>query len=248
MIFVKDSESFYYKVNKNNGHYYLSIQTKIEDKQKGRLKIIFRPLRIRAEIQNIDISPLTNIYSSHKIEPKLNFEISDKDIDQLNFTYESDFDTTTETKKVESDGKIKFDGAVLPKGNKIWYPFDTYNAEITVEPPLLMNEEKNLDPLLGNDFEGNLQINSNKINIFIQRSVKTKLKYFLRLIGFILIFSIAIIFKQPDFTFIGLLISLLLPWYFINNMGYFNSFGSLSSIITLIISLWIFINRNILIK
>lgn len=248
LIFVKDSESFYYKVNKNNGHYYLSIQTKIEDKQKGRLKIIFRPLRIRSEIKNIDLSPLTNIYSSYKIEPKLNFEISDKNIDQLNFTYESDFDTTTKTKQVESDGMIKFDDAVITKGNKIWYPFDTYNAEITVEPPLLIYEEKNLDMLLGNDFEGKLQIDNNKIDIFIQRNVKSKIEYLLPLIALIILFGCAIISKQPVFTYIGLFIGQFSLWYVIKHPGYLNSFGSLISIITLIISLWIFINRNALLK
>ncbi|MCJ7650955.1 MAG: hypothetical protein MUP85_20275 [Candidatus Lokiarchaeota archaeon] len=248
LIFVKDSESFYYKVNKNNGYYYLSIQTKIEDKQKGKLKIIFRPLRIRAEIKNIDTLPLTNIYSSLKIKPELNFEISSKDIDQLNFTYKSDSNTITKNKKLESDGKIRFDEPVLTEGNKIWYPLDSYNAEITVEPPLLINEEKNLDMIIESDFEGNLQINNNKIDISIQRSVMAKLKYFLPLISLILLFGIAIISKQPVFAFVGLFIGQFSLWYFIKNPGYFNSFGSLVSIITLIISLWIFINRNVLIK
>jgi len=248
LIFVKDSGSFYYKVNKNDGHYYLSIQTKIEDKQKDKLKIIFRPLRIRAEIKNIDVAPLTGIYSSLKIQPELNFEISDKNIDQLNFTYESDFSTRTKTKNLESDGTIKFDEPVLTEGNKIWYPFDSYKAEITVEPPLLINEEKNLDVILGNDFEGNLQINNNKIDIFIQRSVMDKMKYFLPLISLILLFGIAIMSKQPVFVFVGLFIGQFLLWFFIKNQGYFNSFGSLVSMIIFIISLWVFINRNVLIK
>lgn len=248
LIFVKDSKSFYYKVNKNNSHYYLSIQTKIEDKQEGRLKIIFRPLRIRTEIKNIDTSPLTNIYSSLRIKPELNFEISDKDIDQLNFTYESDSNTITKNKKLESDGKIKFDEPVLTEGNKIWYPFDSYKTEITVEPPLLINEEKNLDMFLGSDFEGNLQINNNKIDISIQRSVMDKIIYFLPLIGFIILFSYAIISKQPVFWFVGIFIGPFVVWYFSKNMRYINSFGSFVSIIVLIISLWIFFNRDVLIK
>ncbi len=248
LIFVKDSKSFYYKVNKNNSHYYLSIQTKIEDKQEGRLKIVFRPLRIRTEIKNIDTSPLTNIYSSLRIKPELNFEISDKDIDQLNFTYESDSNTITKNKKLESDGKIKFDEPVLTEGNKIWYPFDSYKTEITVEPPLLINEEKNLDMILGSEFEGKLQIDNNKIDISIQRSVRSKIQYLLPLIFLIILFSCAIIFKQPVFTFVGLFIGQFSLWYVIRHPGYFNSFGSLISIILLIISLWIFINRNVLIK
>ena len=248
LIFVKDSKSFYYKVNKINGHYYLSVQTKIEDQHKDRLKIIFRPLRIRTEIKNIDTSPLTNIYSSLRIKPELNFEISDKDIDQLNFTYESDSNTITKNKKLESDGKIKFDEPVLTEGNKIWYPFDSYKTEITVEPPLLINEEKNLDMFLGSDFEGNLQINNNKIDISIQRSVVDKIKYFSILIGLIILFIYAIISKQPVFWFVGIFIGQFFGWYVTNNRGYFNSVGSFVSIIAFIISLWIFINRNALIK
>ena len=248
LICVKDSESFYYKVNKNNGHYYLSIQTKIENKQKGKLKIIFRPLRIRTEIKNIDTSPLTNIYSSLKIKPELNFEISDKDIDQLNFTYESNSNTITKNKKLESDGKIKFDEPVLTEGNKIWYPFDSYKTEITVEPPLLINEEKNLDMILGSEFEGKLQIDNNKIDISIQRSVRSKIQYLLPLIGLIILFSCAIVSKQPVFAFVGLFIGQFSLWYVIRHPGYFNSFGSVISIILLIISVWIFFNRNALIK
>lgn len=248
LIFVKDSESFYYKVNKNNGHYYLSVQTKIEDRHKDRLKIVFRPLKIRNEIKNINILPPTNIYSSLRLKPELIFEISDKNISQLNFTYKSDSDTITKNKKLEDDGKIKFDEIVISEGDKIWYPFDSYKTEITVEPPLLINEEKNLDMSIESKFEGKLQIDNNKIDISIQRSVRSKIKYFIPLIVFILLFGIAIISKQPVFVFVGLFIGQFVGWYFINNPGYFNSFGSFVSIITFIISLWIFINRNALIQ
>ncbi|MEA2033607.1 MAG: hypothetical protein U9N41_08510 [Euryarchaeota archaeon] len=189
-----------------------------------------------------------DISTSLRIKPELNFEISDKDIDQLNFTYESDSNTITKNKKLESDGNIKFDEKVFTEGDKIWYPFDSYKAEITVEPPLLINEEKNLDMLLGSEFEGNLQIDNNKIDISIQRSVRSKIKYFIPLVVFILLFSYAIISKQSFFVFVGLFIGQFFVWYVINNPGYFNSFGSLVSIITFIISLWIFINRNALIQ
>jgi len=248
LIIVKDSKSFYYKINKNNGHYYLSIQTKIEDKQEGRLKIIFRPLRITNEIKNIDILPPTNIYTSLKLKPELIFEISNKDIDQLNFTYKSDSNIITKNKQLESDGKIKFDEIVLLEGDKIWYPFDSYKTEITVEPPLLINEEKDLDMIHGSDFEGNLLINNNKIDISIQRSVVDKIKYFIPLIGLIILFSYAIISKQPVFWFVGIFIGQFIGWYVTNNRGYFNSFGSFVSIIAFTISLWIFINRDVLIK
>ena len=248
LIIVKDSKSFYYKINKNNGHYYLSIQTKIEDKQEGRLKIIFRPLRITNEIKNIDILPPTNIYTSLKLKPELIFEISNKDIDQLNFTYKSGSNIITKNKKLESDGKIKFDEIVLLEGDKIWYPFDSYKTEITVEPPLLINEEKDLDMIHGSDFEGNLLINNNKIDISIQRSVVDKIKYFIPLIGLIILFSYAIISKQPVFWFVGIFIGQFIGWYVTNNRGYFNSFGSFVSIIAFTISLWIFINRDVLIK
>ena len=248
LIIVKDSKSFYYKINKNNGHYYLSIQTKIEDKQEGRLKIIFRPLRITNEIKNIDILPPTNIYTSLKLKPELIFEISNKDIDQLNFTYKSDSNIITKNKQLESDGKIKFDEIVLLEGDKIWYPFDSYKSEITVEPPLLINEEKDLDMIHGSDFEGNLLINNNKIDISIQRSVVDKIKYFIPLIGLIILFSYAIISKQPVFWFVGIFIGQFIGWYVTNNRGYFNSFGSFVSIIAFTISLWIFINRDVLIK
>ena len=154
----------------------------------------------------------------------------------------------TKNKKLESDGKIKFDEPVLTEGNKIWYPFDSYKTEITVEPPLLINEEKNLDMFLGSDFEGNLQINNNKIDISIQRSVMDKIIYFLPLIGFIILFSYAIISKQPVFWFVGIFIGPFVVWYFSKNMRYINSFGSFVSIIVLIISLWIFFNRDVLIK
>ena len=246
LIFVKDSESFYYKIDQNDGHYYLSIQKKIEDKQKDRLKIIFRPLEVRNEIKNIDILPLAILSSSLRIKPELNFEISDKDIDQLNFTYKSDSNTITKNKQLESDGKIKFDEIVLTEGNTIWYPLDSYKTEITVEPPLLINEEKNLDMILGDGFEGNLQINNNKIDIFIQRSSVTKIIYFLLLIGFIILFVYAIISKQPVFWFVGLFIGQFVVWYFSNNLRYINSFGSFISIIIFIISLWIFFNRDAL--
>ena len=248
LIIVKDSKSFYYKINKNNGHYYLSIQTKIEDKQEGRLKIIFRPLRITNEIKNIDILPPTNIYTSLKLKPELIFEISNKDIDQLNFTYKSGSNIITKNKQLESDGKIKFDEIVLLEGDKIWYPFDSYKTEITVEPPLLINEEKDLDMIHGSDFEGNLLINNNKIDISIQRSVVDKIKYFIPLIGLIILFSYAIISKQPVFWFVGIFIGQFIGWYVTNNRGYFNSFGSFVSIIAFTISLWIFINRDVLIK
>lgn len=170
LIFVKDSKSFYYKINKNNGHYYLSVQTKIEDQHKDRLKIIFRPLRIRTEIKNIDISPWTDISSSLRIKPELNFEISDKDIDRLNFTYKSESNSITKNKKLESDGKIKFNEILSTDGNKIWYPLDAYNTEITVEPPLLINEEKNLDMLLGVDLKEILKLTITK-SIFLFKEV-----------------------------------------------------------------------------
>lgn len=249
LIFAKDSKSFYYKLNKTDDHYCLSIQKKIAGKQTDSLNTFFRPFRIKSEIRNINILPPANIYSSLRMKPELIFEISNKDIDQLNFTYKFGSNTITKNKKLESDGTIKFDEMVLPEGEKIWYPFDSYNSKIIVEPPLLIKEEKYIDMPAGSAFTGKLQIDNNEIEISIQRSVKEKIKYILPLTSFIILLIIAILFKQSSLLwYIQLVICVYFVWYVNSNIGYLNSIGSFTSIIVLIISTWIFINRNTLIQ
>lgn len=248
LIFYKDSKSFYYKITRKDNQYFLEIEKKVDEVSNGSLNIFFRPFRIKHQIKNLDILPPANIYSSLRLRPELVFEISNKDINQLNFSYLIDSNKTTKNKELESDGTIKFDELVDLDGNKIMYPFDSYIAKINVEPPLLISEVKEIDMPAGCEFEGKLKIAQNNIEISIERSTKERFKYIISLISFIIILVLSIIYNKPFLWYIEFFIGAYFVWYVVSNIGYLISFGSITSLVVLVISALYIIYKAIPIK
>ena len=109
--------------------------------------------------------PPANLYSSFRLQPKFTLKSSNNLIDNINLTYISKSVLITKNEKIQSDGTIIFNEFVELEGNRFWYPFDSYYAEIIFEPPLLSKEGKNMDLPEESDFEGRIQTDQSKITI-----------------------------------------------------------------------------------
>jgi len=246
VIFSKTSDLFNYMLIEKNNIYYLQVQKRIESEETGKLNVYFRPVTIRPEISNLEILAPTQISESLKVMPKISFDISNNDIKELKFSYDLNSKNEISYEKLDSDGKIIFNKMVSTEGKKIWYPFDSYSAKIFVEPPLLNAENEESEMLYDSAFTGTIQSNYNEIKINIKRNYNEQIKYFAPLLIFIILFILAITFKQNLVYYLDLFVGMYILWYITRNMGYLNSIGSLIATIVFIICMWIFINRNVI--
>lgn len=230
LIFQKNLNDFYYTLYQNGGNYYLIVQETQVTNSSGKLIVAFRPIKIESDIKIIEILPPANLYSSFRLQPKFTLKSSNNLIDNINLTYISKSVLITKNEKIQSDGTIIFNEFVELEGNRFWYPFDSYYAEIIFEPPLLSKEGKNMDLPEESDFEGRIQTDQSKITISIERKISTIIKYYSQLIVIPIIFILGLIFKKTYLQIGDLGITAFLIWYILNNVDYIVSIGSFASV------------------
>ena len=137
--------------------------------------------------------------------------------------------------KIQSDGTMIFDEFIELEGNRFWYPFDSYFAEIIFEPPLLSREGKIIDLPEESDFKGRIQTDQSKITISIERKISTIIEYYSQLIIIPSILILGLIFKRSYLQSGDFSITAFLVWYLLNNIDYIISIGSFVSIFLFII-------------
>ncbi|WP_153020021.1 hypothetical protein [Methanoculleus horonobensis] len=243
LIISETSNWFNYIFKNINGSYYLYVEKPINEPEKGKLKLSLFPALITFHVR-IDEVDIGNLRDSLSFKPTLAVNISNKGVNQLKFTYPSKNSAITDNIGLDANGQIVFAKYVYPEGNKIWYPFDNYVAKIDVYPPLLVKEEQNVEMPYGSDLIGSVQIENDEIYIKLTRPPGVLIIYFGLLLISLVPMALAIYLKDFSFLFgLGVLLQVI-GIYITSNRGYVNSIGSLISLIVIIVTFWIILNRN----
>lgn len=243
LIISENSNRFNYVFRNINDSYYLYVEKPIHGPEKDKLELSLFPALITFDVR-VDEVDVGNLRDSLSFKPALAFNISNKMVNQLKFTYSSKNGEVTDNINLDENGQIVFAKYVHPEGHKELYPFDSYIAKIDVYPPLLVKEEQNIEMPYGSDLVGNVRIENDEIFIELTRPLSVLIIYF-GLLSFSLIL-IAFAIHSKDFSLLfglGILLQVI-GLGMTSNRGYANSIGSLISLIVIIVTFWIILNRN----
>jgi hypothetical protein len=239
LILSKDDTDFIYLFTKEKENYVLSIENVNPNIGKKRLSLFFRPVSVQYEINISDLFP-KDMRESKSFKPQFKINISNKNIQQLNFTYNE----KTTPHKIATDGYITFDDWVEPIGDVHWYPIDSYKSEILVYPPLLINDTKNLDMPLNSGFNGEMEIQNNKITILLFRSQPIIWYQFAVIFFSSLILILSLLLKPKEFLHmtIAFIVFLATNTYIIITffLNHLFSVGSVISFIVVILGILLY--------
>lgn len=256
--FPRSNPDFSYIFFKNKGNYFLKIQ-RISQVQDGVLSLNFRPIKIDFSLKIEDpiventLSFTENTQDTLRYKPKLQINISDNKISQLVFNYLSGGKEINKSVLLNPNGTYFFNDYVDAKGNFFYYPFDHFYSKISVSPPLLISDEKEISTESNSGFDASIDIHYKTINIEFSRSIET----WLILIVSLLISIIAVIgyFNKikPDNPLLELLgvISPIFLLILVSGLNHLLSIGTIMIVVPFLIIGFYFIywkKRKIQIK
>lgn len=175
---LSNTLDFYYIIYERQGNYFLKTEN-ITPNLNSSYGFYFRPItinyamKIEEPIIDATYDPKDDNQKFIKFKPNLNIEITNNEIPQLKFCYvERDLPKEKEI-PLNTDGKYLFNDYVYAQGDPFKYPLDNYRINFSVYPPLLIQNEKEIEMPSNSPYEGTISIDSDTISIDLNRSKQT---------------------------------------------------------------------------
>lgn len=208
--------------------------------------IIGSPESIKAKFYEAKIGANFKL-TRPEIEPKIKFNTNDNLFSSQNFTFKWMTQDGEKNKTIQSqNGSLIFDETIFLNKYDWKYPFDTYEATVYVDPPIIQNDVDIINMDFDNkQLNGKADFRNNLIILTFGRTFDTKLNYILVLIFSIIIFTFLLKYikkiNSREFT--------SEKWLFIssfiiaNHLYYFISFSeqhfSIGSVPYIFMLLWL---------
>jgi hypothetical protein len=249
----RTNPDFSYIFYKNNGDYFVKIQ-RITQIQEGILSLTFRLIQIDYSIKIVDpiientLNFLDIAPERLRFKPNLQINISNNEIHQLNFSFVNDGNPKYRNITLQN-GTYIFNEYVDANGNSFLYPFDHYISKITVNPPLLITDRKDIPTQSNSGFNADIEIDYNDITFTLSRSLESIIFFLIGIITVIISFFGLFIKSEKDvrillLSFVGVLISIssLLTT---NGFNHIISLGSILILISIIFPIVIYYKQDV---
>lgn len=125
-------------------------------------------------------------FSRPEIRPHIELKTDNNYITALNFTWMTQLGKVNENVYI-NNGVFIFEKPILLTDSRWRYPFDKYDAIIHIEPRVIQNADSSLSFDADLPYEGKVKFENGKIIFRIERTLNSKIKYFLGLIAAIII-------------------------------------------------------------
>jgi hypothetical protein len=241
--FPRRNPNFSYIFYEDHGDYFLKVQRTTQS-QEGILSLNFRPVKIAYAIK-IKYPIVDRTYNFLDAAPdRLNFKpdlqinISNNEIQQLNFKFIKYGNTEFQNITSDQNGIFHFNELMDAYGNSFLYPFDYYTAKIVVNPPLLISDNKEILTPANSGFTADIEIFYKNINFKFSRPLDSILVFFSGLI--IVLLSLIGLLLRPEadrrlivIPIIGLIVSII-PILVSNGLNHLVSLGTIIIFISLI--------------
>lgn len=152
--------------------------------------IISAPDTIKTKLYKGSLWPLGKI-TSPEIVANVDLEAEEHFFNNLTFTWNREYGK--KSKIIQSkNGLMNFNQPIMLNSNSWMYPFDTYEAVVYVNPPVLQKTNRNLSFDNSEPYEGIASFEKNKITFFIGRNIESVTKYLIYTLFCIFIYYISI--------------------------------------------------------
>lgn len=246
--------NFSYIFYKDNGNYFVKIQ-RMTQIQEGTLALTFRLIQIDYAIKIVDpiientLNFLDIAPERLRFKPNLQINISNNEIHQLNFKFLKDGNMKSQNITLDQNGNYLFNEYIDAYGNSFSYPFDYYTSKITVSPPLLVSDRKDISTQSNSGFNADIEINYNDIIFKLSRSLESVIAF---LIGLITVsIGLMYLFFKPEtdiriifLSIVGVIISII-SLLTLNGLNHIISIGSILIFISLVFIVVIYHKRGI---
>ncbi len=241
---ARSNPDFSYIFYEDQGNYFLKIQRTTQIKE-GILSLNFRPVQIDYAIKIEDpiventLNFLDNFPERLRFKPNLEISISNNEIHQLNFAFVSNGNIKNKNIPLDQNGSYTFNEYVDAEGNSFLFPFDTYSANIVVNPPLLISAQEAIPTQSNSGFNANIEINYDQIRFTFIRSLES-------LIGFVcgLITCLIGLFIKQNKKIVMIILAIggiisIISLFNVNGLNHLLSIGSILIIGAIIFVLYI---------
>jgi hypothetical protein len=151
--------------------------------------IVYPPEIVQVKFFKGSILPLGSI-TIPEVIIKMDFTTEEKNIQYLTFNWNREREHVNKTIKI-LDGTFIFEQPILLNNSAWMYPFDTYDAIIYIDPPVIKETTRSLSFNSGEPYEGIAKFENSGVLLSINRNINSKLIYFIWLIFSIVFFFYA---------------------------------------------------------